>query len=218
MKQKVIAIDGPSASGKGTVAARVAAALGWAYLDSGALYRLTALYARRQSVAWDDEAALAQLAAALPVAFADGAVLLDGQAVDEAIRGEDIGMGASAVAALPQVRSALLQRQRDFLTAQGLVADGRDMASVVFPDARCKVFLTASVEVRAERRYKQLIEKGIAASIQPLLLDLRERDERDSRRSVAPLRQSEDAHLLDTSSLTIAQAVNQILAWHGVGS
>ena len=149
--QKVIAIDGPSASGKGTIAARVAQELGWAYLDSGALYRLTALYAQRQGVSWSDEAALAELAAALPVRFAGGTVFLADENVGSAIRSEEIGMGASAVAALPAVRAALLQRQRDFLTEQGLVADGRDMASVVFPQARLKIFLTAAAEVRACR-------------------------------------------------------------------
>ena len=214
MKQKVIAIDGPSASGKGTVAARVAAALGWAYLDSGALYRLTALYARRQSVAWDDEAALAQLAAALPVAFTDGAVLLDGQAVDEAIRGEDIGMGASAVAALPQVRSALLQRQRDFLTAQGLVADGRDMASVVFPQAALKVFLTASAEVRAQRRARQLGLALDGAAFAQILADIEKRDAADRSRTVAPLQPQADAHILDTSALDIDASVKKVLDWY----
>ena len=214
MKQKVIAIDGPSASGKGTVAARVAAALGWAYLDSGALYRLTALYARRQSVAWDDEAALAQLAASLPVAFADGAVLLDGQAVDEAIRGEDIGMGASAVAALPQVRSALLQRQRDFLTAQGLVADGRDMASVVFPQAALKVFLTASAEVRAQRRARQLGLALDGAAFAQILADIEKRDAADRSRTVAPLQPQADAHILDTSALDIDASVKKVLDWY----
>ena len=214
----VIAIDGPSASGKGTVAARVAAVLGWHYLDSGALYRLAALAAQRAGVAWSDEAAVAAVAAALDVRFGEDSILLSGAEVNEAIRQEDISSGASKIAALPLVREALLARQREFRQAPGLVADGRDMGSVVFPDAQTKIFLTASVEIRAKRRYKQLIEKGIAANIQPLLLDLRERDERDSRRSVAPLRQSEDAHLLDTSSLTIAQAVSQILVWHGVGS
>ena len=214
MNQKVIAIDGPSASGKGTVAARVAAALGWAYLDSGALYRLTALYARRQSVAWDDEAALAQLAAALPVAFADGAVLLDGQAVDEAIRGEDIGMGASAVAALPQVRSALLQRQRDFLTAQGLVADGRDMASVVFPQAALKVFLTASAEVRAQRRARQLGLALDGAAFAQILADIEKRDAADRSRTVAPLQPQADAHILDTSALDIDASVKKVLDWY----
>ena len=208
-----IAIDGPSASGKGTVAARVAAALGWHYLDSGALYRLTALAARRAGIAWDDEVRVAAIAAGLDVVFSEGSILLAGEEVGEAIRTEEMSSGASQVAALPAVRAALLFRQRVFRCAPGLVGDGRDMASVVFADAATKVFLTASVEVRAERRYKQLIEKGIAANILPLLQDLRERDERDSQRSVAPLQQSTDAKLLDTTSLSIETAVAQVLAW-----
>ena len=213
----VIAIDGPSASGKGTVAARVAAALGWHYLDSGALYRLTALAAQRAGVAWSDEVAVAAIAAGLDVVFGEDSILLAGEEVGDAIRQEDISSGASQVAALPAVRAALLFRQRAFRQAPGLVADGRDMASVVFTDAQTRIFLTASVEIRAERRHKQLIEKGIAANIQPLLLDLRARDERDSQRSVAPLQQSEGAKLLDTSDLTIEQAVDQVLAWSKEG-
>ena len=209
----VIAIDGPSASGKGAVAARVAAALGWHYLDSGALYRLTALAARRAGVAWTDEAGVAAIAASLDVVFGEDSIRLAGEEVGEAIRQEDMSSGASQVAALPAVRAALLFRQRLFRQAPGLVADGRDMASVVFTDAQTKVFLTASVEVRAERRYKQLIEKGIAANILPLLLDLRERDERDSQRSVAPLQQNKDAKLLDTTNLNIDDAVAQVLDW-----
>ncbi len=213
----VIAIDGPSASGKGTVAARVAAALGWHYLDSGALYRLTALAAQRAGVAWSDEAGVAAIAAALDVVFGENSIRLSGEEVGEAIRHEAISSGASQVAALPAVRAALLFRQRLFRHAPGLVADGRDMASVVFPDAQTKVFLTASVEVRAERRYKQLIEKGIAANIQPLLQDLRERDRRDSQRSVAPLQQNEHARLLDTTQLSIEQAVARVLSWDAGG-
>ena len=154
------------------------------------------------------------IAAGLDVVFGEDSILLAGEEVGDAIRQEEISSGASQVAALPAVRAALLFRQRAFRQAPGLVADGRDMASVVFPDAQTKVFLTASVEIRAERRYKQLIEKGIAASIQPLLLDLRERDARDSQRSVAPLKQNEDAELLDTTNLTIDQAVAQVLSWH----
>jgi 3-phosphoshikimate 1-carboxyvinyltransferase len=209
----VIAIDGPSASGKGTVAARVANALGWHYLDSGALYRLTALAAQRAGIAWNDEAGVAAIAAALDVVFGENSILLAGEEVGEAIRSEEMSSGASQVAALPAVRTDLLFRQRAFRRAPGLVGDGRDMASVVFPDAATKIFLTASVEVRAERRYKQLIEKGIAAKLPPLLLDLRERDERDSQRSVAPLQQSADAELLDTTSLSIETAVAQALVW-----
>jgi 3-phosphoshikimate 1-carboxyvinyltransferase len=209
----VIAIDGPSASGKGTVAARVAAALGFGYLDSGALYRLTALAARKAGVDWTDEAGVAAIAAGLDVGFSETDIRLNGQAVGDVIRGEEISAGASQVAALPAVREALLFRQRAFNTAPGLVGDGRDMGSVVFPRAPLKVFLTASAEARAERRYKQLIEKGFSANLPDLLLDLRQRDDRDSRRSVAPLRQEADARLLDTTDLTIEQAVNQVLAW-----
>ena len=195
------------------VAARVAAELGWHYLDSGAIYRLTALAAQRAGVAWDDEPALARIAAELDVEFGEDSIRLSGEEVGDAIRLEEISIGASRVAAQPSVRQALLFRQRLFRRAPGLVADGRDMASVVFPDAQTKIFLTASVEVRAQRRYKQLIDKGIAANIAPLLLDLRERDLRDSQRSVAPLQQSEGAHLLDTTELTIAQTVAQVLEW-----
>ncbi|UCV05868.1 bifunctional 3-phosphoshikimate 1-carboxyvinyltransferase/cytidylate kinase [Dechloromonas denitrificans] len=209
----VIAIDGPSASGKGTVAARVASALGFAYLDSGALYRLTALAAKRAGVDWNDESAVAAIAAELDVEFSETDILLDGGFVGDAIRTEEISSGASKVAALPAVREALLFRQRIFNKMPGLVGDGRDMGSVIFPRARLKVFLTASAEARAERRYKQLIEKGFSANLPDLLLDLQQRDARDSERSVAPLRQEADAKLLDTTSLTIEQAVNQVLIW-----
>jgi len=209
----VIAIDGPSASGKGTVAARVAAALGYVYLDSGALYRLTALAAQRAGVAWNDEAGVAAIAAGLDVSFSESDIRLAGQSVGEAIRSEEISSGASQVAALPAVREALLFRQRAFNTAPGLVGDGRDMGSVVFPKATLKIFLAASAEVRAKRRYKQLIEKGFSANLPDLLLDLQQRDARDSQRSVAPLRQEADARLLDTTALTIEQAVNQVLVW-----
>jgi len=209
----VIAIDGTSASGKGTIAARVAQALGWHYLDSGALYRLTALAAGRAGIGVDDEAGVAAIAADLDVVFAGASITLSGEEVSDAIRSEEISAAASRVAALPAVRAALLFRQRAFRRPPGLVADGRDMASVVFPDALTKVFLTASVEMRAWRRHKQLIEKGMAASIAALSLDLRERDERDSQRSVAPMQQSADAELLDTTNLTIETAVAQVLDW-----
>lgn len=209
----VIAIDGPSASGKGTVAARVAAALGFGYLDSGALYRLTALAAQQAGVDWADEAGVAAIAAALDVEFSESDIRLNGQLIGDAIRTEEISAGASKVAALPAVRDALLFRQRAFNKLPGLVGDGRDMASVVFPQAQLKVFLTATAEVRAERRYKQLINKGLSANLPDLLLDLQQRDERDSQRSVAPLRQEIDAKLLDTTELTIEEAVNQVLLW-----
>ena len=209
----VIAIDGPSASGKGTVAARVAKALGFAFLDSGALYRLTALAARRAGVAWNDETGVAAIAVGLQVEFGEDSILLAGEEVGEAIRSEEISAGASQVAVLPAVRAALLYRQRVFNRFPGLVADGRDMGSVVFPQAALKIFLTASVEARAERRTKQLIEKGFSANLPLLLQDLRERDERDSRRAVAPLQQEADAKLLDTTALSIEKAVEQVMAW-----
>ena len=210
----VIAIDGPSASGKGTVASRVAAALGWNYLDSGALYRLTALYARRQGAAWSDEAAVAALAARLPAAFAGGRVLLDGEDVEDEIRSEAVGMGASEVAQHPAVRAALLQRQRGFQTASGLVADGRDMGSVVFPDAALKVFLTASAQVRAQRRAKQLGLPCGGVAFARILSDIEARDEADRRRAAAPLRQLPDALLLDTSDMGIEEAVKKVIDWY----
>ena len=214
MTTKVIAIDGPSASGKGTVASRVAAALGWNYLDSGALYRLTALYARQRNVGWTNEAAVAALAAALPAQFDGQRVLLDGEDVGNAIRSEEIGMGASAVAQLPAVRAALLQRQRDFQTASGLVADGRDMGSVVFPDAALKVFLTASAQVRAERRAKQLGLPCEGLAFERILADIEARDEADRCRAAAPLRQLPDALLLDTSDMGIEEAVKKVVDWY----
>lgn len=210
----VIAIDGPSASGKGTIAERVALALGFGYLDSGALYRLVALAALRSGVGLDDEPALAALAGGLDVRFGGGKILLSGQNVTDDIRSEACGMGASRVAALPGVRTALLQRQRAFRLAPGLVAEGRDMGTVVFPDASLKLFLTASAEVRAERRYKQLKEKGIDANIRTLLQELRERDARDSGRSAAPLQQAADARELDTTGIGIDEVVRQVLEWH----
>lgn len=207
----VIAIDGPSASGKGTVAARVAAKLGFHYLDSGALYRLTALAAENKGVSWDDEPGVAAIAAQLPVEFIGEQILLAGVDVSEAIRTEHMGIGASKVAALPAVREALLERQRAYQRFPGLVGDGRDMGSVVFPWAQTKVFLTASAEVRAERRYKQLIAKGMSANISVLLEDLQARDARDSARSVGPLKKFDDAVLVDTTPLNIEQAVQAVL-------
>ena len=207
----VIAIDGPSASGKGTVAGRVAEALGFHYLDSGALYRLTALAAARHNVALEDEAALAALALNLNVAFATDKICLENEDVSDALRTEAVGNAASIIAALPAVRTALLARQHAFRQAPGLVTDGRDMGSVVFPDAVTKVFLTASAEARAERRYKQLKEKGFSANLENLLDELRERDARDAARSVAPLQQGADASLLDTTHLSIDQAVDAVL-------
>jgi cytidylate kinase len=210
----VIAIDGPSASGKGTIAERVARSLGFHYLDSGSLYRLVALAAEKEATRLDDEAALARRALHLHVSFENGEIFLFGQKVTDAIRSEVCGVGASRVAALPSVRAALLARQRAFRIPPGLVAEGRDMGTVVFPDATLKVFLTASAEIRAQRRYKQLKEKGIDANIQTLLRELRERDQRDSARSVAPLQQAADARELDSSGLGIEEIVRQVLDWY----
>ena len=207
----VIAIDGPSASGKGTVAQRVAAQLGYHFLDSGALYRLLGLAAARRGIALDAEARLADLARQIDIRFEGTDIWLDGALVGDELRGESCAAAASKVAALPKVRAALLAKQHAFRRAPGLVADGRDMGSVVFPDAALKIFLTASAEARAERRYKQLMEKGIGANITALLLDIRVRDERDTQRSASPLQQAHGASLLDTTALSIEQAVQEIL-------
>jgi len=213
----VIAIDGPTASGKGTVAQRVAAALGWHYLDSGALYRLVALRALESGVEAGEVAALAGLARRLQPHFAGDRIALDGRDVTEQIRREDVGAMASRIAVHPPLRAALLDLQQSFRRPPGLVADGRDMGTVVFPEAGLKVFLTASAEARAERRHKQLSAKGFSSNIASLLQDLRARDERDSSRSTAPLRPAEGARQLDSSDLTIEQVVTQILRWHGEG-
>ena len=207
----VIAIDGPSASGKGTVAALVAAQLGFHYLDSGALYRLTALAAQHAGVDWDNETALANLALDLDAKFVDGEIYLRNQLVSDALRTEACAKNASRVAVLPAVRAALLARQHAFRQAPGLVADGRDMGSVVFADAVLKIFLTATVEARAERRYKQLMEKGFSANLADLLAELRERDARDTGRAIAPLKQEMDAILLDTTQMEIGDAVDFVL-------
>jgi CMP/dCMP kinase len=210
----VIAIDGPTASGKGTVAQRVADQLGFHYLDSGALYRLTALSALRHEVLLTDEHALAKIAEKLPCRFLGDQVWLANENVTLAIRSENVGNTASRIAALPMVRRALVSLQLGFRTTPGLVADGRDMGTVIFPHATLKIFLTASVEVRAERRYKQLIDKGFPANMDDLLKDLKERDARDSSRAVAPLKPAEDAYLLDTSDVPVDQAVAQVLQWY----
>jgi cytidylate kinase len=210
----VITIDGPSASGKGTVAALVAKELGFHYLDSGAIYRVTAHAALNRDIPLDDESALAAMAQGLELRFDGVEVYLDGQPVGDAIRTEDAGRAASKIAALPALRAALLDLQRAFRKAPGLVTDGRDMGSVVFPDATVKVFLTATAEERANRRYKQLIEKGFDANLAALVQDLRERDARDASRASAPLRQEADAHLLETTSMTIPQAVDQVMQWY----
>ncbi len=214
----VLTVDGPSGSGKGTVARLVAARLGWRFLDSGALYRLLALAAEKRGVSWHDEAALSALALALEVEFVGGdadnepTVMLSGEDVSLAIRSESCGNNASKVAALPGVREALLARQRAFRERPGLVADGRDMGTVVFPDAGTKVFLEASPEERAARRHKQLKEKGIDASLRDLVKEIAERDTRDRVRCVSPLKPAEDARVIDTTSLSIDEVVDQVLA------
>ena len=210
----VIAIDGPSASGKGTVAKRVAAALGYHYLESGALYRLVALASLRGKVPPEDQARVARLGSELEAVFQAERVFLSGQDVTDALYAEDCATRASEIAPIPQLRAALLERQRAFRRPPGLVADGRDMGSVVFPDATLKVFLTASFEVRARRRHKQLIDKGIHASLAPLSRELAERDARDVTRSVAPLVAAPDAVQLDSSDLAIDEVVALILGWY----
>ena len=210
----VITIDGPTASGKGTVATLVAAHLGFHLLDSGALYRLAALASVHYNVPPDAPDELAKLVGDLHITFREGLAQLDGVDVSTEIRAEAIGNRASAIAVHAPVRAALVARQRAFRKEPGLVADGRDMGTVIFPDAGLKVFLTASVEARAARRHKQLIQKGFSANIDDLLRDLRERDERDSQRAAAPLKPAADAKLLDTSALSIDQAVDQVARWY----
>jgi cytidylate kinase len=210
----VITIDGPTASGKGTVAHKVADKLGFHFLDSGSLYRLTALTAIRRGSDLRDEHAIAKLAEHLPVSFAGGEILLAHENVSQAIRAEEVGNMASQIAALPTVRQALYALQLGFRRAPGLVADGRDMGTVIFPNAQLKVFLTASVEARAQRRYKQLIDKGFSAKIEDLLSDLQARDDRDTHRAIAPLVPAEGAHFLDTSNMTADQAIEQVLKWY----
>jgi cytidylate kinase len=214
MTVPVIAIDGPSASGKGTIAKRVAARLGFHYLESGALYRLVSLLALREGLA--DENAVAKAAEGMDVWFQGDEIFLEDQEVSQHIRHEAVGNRASQIAPMPAVRQALLARQRGFRQPPGLVADGRDMGTVVFPDAGLKIFLTASPEVRAQRRYKQLIEKGIAANLGALSQDLAERDKRDATRAVAPLVPAPDSQVLDSSALSIEAVVDRILKlWSG---
>jgi len=213
----VVAVDGPSGSGKGTVSRQLAVHLGWHYLDSGALYRLVALAALRKRVDLGDADGLAALAASLNVRFAPAGelerVYLDNAEVAAELRTEQAGEAASRVAAVPAVRTALLQRQRDFARWPGLVADGRDMGSVVFPAATLKVFLTASAEERAMRRHKQLKEKGIDVSLPDLSWDIAQRDARDANRAVAPLRPAPEAHVIDSTSLSPKEVVARILEW-----
>jgi cytidylate kinase len=211
----VITIDGPTASGKGTVAHKVADRLGFHVLDSGALYRLTALSALRAEADLSDEQEIATIAAQLPARFVAGEIYLGDENVTQALRAEEVGNTASKIAALPAVRQALFGLQLAFRRAPGLVADGRDMGTVIFPNAQLKVFLTASVAARAERRYKQLIDKGFPANMDDLLADLQARDARDTGRAVAPLVPAEGAHILDTSSMTADQAVEEVLKWYG---
>ncbi|GAB4294660.1 MAG: (d)CMP kinase [Thiohalomonadaceae bacterium] len=213
----VITVDGPSGVGKGTISQLLTRRFGWHFLDSGALYRLTALAARRQGVAFDDEAALARVARELAVEFrpqevGELQIFLSGQEVSRDIRTEQAGNDASRVAAVPAVREALLARQRAFLQPPGLVADGRDMGTTVFPDAPLKIFLTASAEVRAQRRYNQLKDKGLDANLRSLFVEIAERDERDRNRSVSPLRPAEDAVVIDTSTLGIEEVLAAVLA------
>ena len=207
----VIAIDGPSASGKGTVAEKVADALGYHYLDSGALYRIVAFAAYRDNIVWNQAHELGELAQNLDVAFKQGEIFLEGDRITEAVRSEEMSRGASEVAVHPAVRGALLNLQQSFRKSPGLVADGRDMGSVVFKDAALKIFLTASAQTRANRRFKQLANKGINANYAQILADLQARDLRDSQRSAAPLMQTQDALLLDTTNYSIEEAVEFVL-------
>lgn len=208
----VIAIDGPSASGKGTVAQLVAAKLGFHYLDSGALYRIVAFAAQKKNIEWHQLDALGNLAKSLKISFIQDEILLDGQCITEAVRSEEMSRGASEVAVHQTVRNMLFSLQQNSRKRPGLVADGRDMGSVVFKDAQLKIFLTASVETRAERRFKQLVNKGISANFEQILADLQQRDYRDTQRSAAPLVHAPDALLLDTTHRDIDEAVEFVLA------
>jgi cytidylate kinase len=212
-----LAIDGPTASGKGTIASMVAMDLGFGYLDSGALYRIAALAAREAGISDDDEQALASIATDMDIEFLGQTILLDGVNISQAIRAEEVGILASKIAVYPSVRGALLLRQRDFARRPGLVADGRDMGTVVFPRARLKVFLTATARARAQRRYKQLIDKGFSCNLDDLSADLEARDARDASRAVAPLKPAPGAVVIDSTDLSIDQVVQAVVnAWHCV--
>lgn len=211
---RIITIDGPTASGKGTIASEVARKLGFHYLDSGALFRLAALSCLTQKVDLTDEAACSGVTRQMRPCFKDGKVFLGDKDVTDAIREEAVGLAASRVATMASVRMAILDLERDFCRAPGLVADGRDMGTVVFPNACLKVFLTAGAQVRAQRRYKQLIQRGISANLADLARDLQERDKRDRERAVSPTRPAPDARLLDSSNQTIEQTVRCVLDWY----
>ncbi|KGK41181.1 cytidylate kinase [Nitrincola sp. A-D6] len=212
----IITVDGPSGSGKGTICRLLAQKLNWHLLDSGALYRLTAVAARHHGISLDDEESIQVVAAHLDVQFLAGSaddvkIVLEGEEVTDTIRTEAVGADASVVAAMPPVRKALLQRQRDFAVAPGLIADGRDMGTVIFPEACLKVYLDASAEERGNRRYKQLISKGLSASLEDIVLDLKARDARDMNRSVSPLKPAPDAVILDTTKMTIEEVLEVVL-------